>query len=176
MTEGNEINPEGDSAEPVESPQAETSNSHSEMELVFVLILVGMLGIGIFLYVVFGDDIRSSLLQRDGAETAVVEISNEEMTSANYSDVEGRDENVLGLAIHKTEGRYYTHPESGMTLYTNTTGECNERCAEYFTSHVIDGEPQKTPQGESLYLYVNDVNPGDVTGDGFDTIWKIARP
>ncbi|WP_166415967.1 COG4315 family predicted lipoprotein [Cochlodiniinecator piscidefendens] len=85
----------------------------------------------------------------------------------------------------------------GMTLYTfdnDTTGQsnCNGGCAtnwpplmaedgahdhEAFT--VItrdDGTHQWAYNGEALYLWVGDTNPGDISGDGVNGVWHIAQP
>lgn len=39
-----------------------------------------------------------------------------------------------------------------------------------------DGSKQWAYQGKPLYTWSKDAKPGDKTGDGFNNIWKVARP
>lgn len=39
-----------------------------------------------------------------------------------------------------------------------------------------DGTKQWAYQGKPLYLWSKDTKPGDKTGDGFNNVWKVARP
>jgi len=39
-----------------------------------------------------------------------------------------------------------------------------------------DGTRQWTYKGNPLYLWVKDEKPGDRTGDGFNNLWRVARP
>ncbi|HWP19730.1 MAG TPA: hypothetical protein VNO84_11425 [Burkholderiaceae bacterium] len=88
---------------------------------------------------------------------------------------------------------------AGMTLYTfdrDTAGSgksvCNGQCAANWPplradagakasepySIVVrdDGTRQWAYKGKPLYLWVRDQKPGDKTGDGFNGVWRAARP
>ena len=39
-----------------------------------------------------------------------------------------------------------------------------------------DGKMQWTYYGKPLYLWVKDTKPGDVTGDGVNDVWHVAKP
>jgi predicted lipoprotein with Yx(FWY)xxD motif len=85
----------------------------------------------------------------------------------------------------------------GMTLYTfdkdsGGNSACNGNCAVnwpplragggaaapagYTAIHRADGTEQWAYKGKPLYGWVKDKKPGDVTGDGFNNVWHIARP
>ena len=87
--------------------------------------------------------------------------------------------------------------EAGMSLYTfdpdtATSSACNGGCArnwpplaapadadeagKFTTITRNDGSKQWAYDGQPLYLWVNDRNPGDVTGDGVNGTWHLARP
>ena len=87
---------------------------------------------------------------------------------------------------------------AGMTLYTfdrdvggSGKSVCNGPCAVNWPPlmastdapsaawQVItrdDGGKQWAYQGKPLYTWIKDAKPGDRTGDGFQNVWKIARP
>ena len=170
---------EGDINKQEENPK----KGHSEFELTFVLILIGLLGIAFLAwYIGFG-----------GIFNGHRELSNEEMTSANYSDVPGRNIEVLALGIHPEKGRYYAHPDTGVTLYINTVQECEEACLEMWkpylapeasTTDAILGttykedadQTQYTLNSYGLYTYKLDTKPGQTLGEGIDGVWWLARP
>jgi len=85
---------------------------------------------------------------------------------------------------------------NGMTLYTydkDTDGasNCYDACAEKWPplmaaanattegkfTQVIrkDGGKQWAYDGQPLYLWQNDKKPGDVTGDGVNGVWHVAK-
>ncbi|GLQ25636.1 COG4315 family predicted lipoprotein [Sulfitobacter pacificus] len=87
--------------------------------------------------------------------------------------------------------------KNDMSLYTfdpdtSTSSACNDGCAEAwppliapadsdeldkFTSITRDdGTRQWVYDGKPLYLWVNDQQPGDTTGDGVNDVWHLARP
>lgn len=39
-----------------------------------------------------------------------------------------------------------------------------------------DGRMQWAYKGKPLYFWVKDQKPGDRTGDGFNGVWRVARP
>ena len=39
-----------------------------------------------------------------------------------------------------------------------------------------DGSKQWSFKGKPLYFWVKDSKPGDKTGDGFNNVWRLARP
>ncbi len=86
-----------------------------------------------------------------------------------------------------------------MTLYTfdrDAAGSgksvCNGPCAtnwpplmatandkpvgDYTVVTRDDGQRQWALKGKPLYYWARDVKPGDKTGDGFNNIWRVARP
>jgi predicted lipoprotein with Yx(FWY)xxD motif len=88
---------------------------------------------------------------------------------------------------------------NGMTLYTfdrDAAGSgksvCNGPCAtnwpplmaadadkdmgDYTVITRDDGKKQWAYKGKPLYFWAKDAKPGDKTGDGFNSIWRVARP
>lgn len=86
---------------------------------------------------------------------------------------------------------------NGMTLYTfdkdtAETSMCNGTCAknwpplrtepnsqpfnEYSVIIRDDGTQQWAYKGKPLYLWSKDMKPGDRTGDGFNGVWRAAKP
>ena len=88
---------------------------------------------------------------------------------------------------------------NGMTLYTfdkDSAGSgksvCNGPCAanwpplpamdgdaasgDYSIITRDDGKKQWAQKGKPLYYWVKDQKPGDTTGDGFNNVWRIAKP
>ena len=96
------------------------------------------------------------------------------------------------MVVHKYIGEYFTHPETGKTLYVNTDGECTGDCLSEWEPYISDSKResgsigvvlrtdtkdlQYTWNGQALYTFKNDTIPGEVLGDGFDSVWMIARP
>ena len=87
---------------------------------------------------------------------------------------------------------------TGMTLYTfdrDAAGSgksvCNGPCAanwpplmasdsarpsgEYTVVTRDDGKKQWALKGKPLYYWARDQKPGDKTGDGFNSVWRVAR-
>lgn len=85
----------------------------------------------------------------------------------------------------------------GMTLYTfdrDTAGKsnCNGQCAQNWPPLMAaanasasgdwsvvtrdDGSKQWAYKGKPLYLWVKDTKPGEVTGDGVNNVWHLAKP
>lgn len=88
---------------------------------------------------------------------------------------------------------------NGMTLYTFDRDEagsgksvCNGPCAtnwpplmaadadksmgDYTVVTRDDGKKQWAYKGKPLYFWVRDAKPGDKTGEGFNNVWRLARP
>jgi predicted lipoprotein with Yx(FWY)xxD motif len=88
---------------------------------------------------------------------------------------------------------------NGMTLYTfdkDVAGSgksvCNGPCAtnwpplfasdgdmasgDYSIVTRDDGKKQWALKGKPLYYWVKDQKPGDKTGDGFNSVWRVAKP
>jgi len=88
---------------------------------------------------------------------------------------------------------------AGMTLYTfdkdvASSGKsiCNGPCAanwpplmagadarpggEWSIVTRDDGGRQWAHKGKPLYLWIKDQKAGDRTGDGFNNVWRLARP
>jgi predicted lipoprotein with Yx(FWY)xxD motif len=87
--------------------------------------------------------------------------------------------------------------EQGMTLYTfdrDTAGKsaCVAQCAvnwpplvapadakatkEWSVVKRDDGRSQWAYKGKPLYAWTKDAKPGDRSGDGFNNLWRVARP
>jgi predicted lipoprotein with Yx(FWY)xxD motif len=96
----------------------------------------------------------------------------------------------------KTVDGVLTGP-NGMTLYTfdrdaGGKSACNGPCAtnwpplaaaaadsgsgDYSVITRDDGSKQWAYKGKPLYYWSKDAKPGDKTGDGFNNVWKAARP
>lgn len=88
---------------------------------------------------------------------------------------------------------------NGMTLYTfdrdapgGGKSACNGPCAQNWPPLAAtamagasgdwavitrdDGSRQWAYKGKPLYYWVRDKQPGDRTGDGFNNVWRLARP
>ncbi|CAG0950071.1 hypothetical protein RHDC4_00024 [Rhodocyclaceae bacterium] len=88
---------------------------------------------------------------------------------------------------------------NGMTLYTfdkdatgNGKSACNGPCAgnwppllaadgdmpagDYSIVVRDDGKKQWAFKGKPLYYWVKDQKAGDRSGDGFNNVWRVARP
>ncbi len=88
---------------------------------------------------------------------------------------------------------------NGMTLYTfdrDVAGSgksvCNGPCATNWPPLMVkenasasgdysvvtrdDGTRQWAYKGKPLYFWAKDQKPGDKTGDGFNNIWRVAKP
>ncbi len=88
---------------------------------------------------------------------------------------------------------------NGMTLYTfdkDVAGSgksvCNGPCAnnwpplyaadgdtasgDYSIVSRDDGKKQWAFRGKPLYYWVKDQKPGERSGDGFNKVWRVARP
>ena len=85
----------------------------------------------------------------------------------------------------------------GMTLYTfdrdaagksNCTGQCAQNwpplvaaadakpSGDWTVVTREDGAKQWAYKGKPLYTWTKDTKAGDVTGDGFNNVWRIAAP
>lgn len=85
----------------------------------------------------------------------------------------------------------------GMTLYTfskDTKGKsvCNGQCATnwppltapadakgtdgFSTITRDDGAKQWAYKDKPLYTWIKDTKPGDITGDGVNDVWHLAKP
>lgn len=88
---------------------------------------------------------------------------------------------------------------AGMTLYVfdkdpadASKSVCNGPCAALWPALLVDdgakasgdwqmvtrddGKKQWAFKGKPLYIWSRDQKPGDTTGDGFNSVWHIARP
>jgi len=88
---------------------------------------------------------------------------------------------------------------NGMTLYTfdkDAAGSgksvCNDACAtnwppllaksgetasgDYTVVTRDDGTMQWALKGKPLYLWIKDKSPGEMTGDGVNKVWHVAKP
>lgn len=108
-------------------------------------------------------------------------------------------ETQLGVGTTDELGSFLTDAE-GMTLYIFTrdtadsgTSVCNDDCAAnwppFFVENATlpdgvsgelttitrdDGSDQLAYNGQPLYLWVSDMAPGDVTGQGVGDVWFVA--
>lgn len=88
---------------------------------------------------------------------------------------------------------------NAMTLYTFDKDEagsgksvCNGPCAsnwpplhamdgdtaggDYSVIMRDDGKKQWAFKGKPLYFWAKDQKPGDMSGDGFNKVWRVAKP
>jgi predicted lipoprotein with Yx(FWY)xxD motif len=104
---------------------------------------------------------------------------------------------VMGIMEADTSAGKALTDAKGMTLYTFDKDEggksaCYDKCAvnwppliapadakaegKYGLTQRTDGSMQWTYDGKPLYLWIKDAKPGDVTGDGVNNVWHIAKP
>ena len=95
------------------------------------------------------------------------------------------------------KGQIYVMYQDHMSLYTydgdqSGVSNCNDECATNWIPAVLDartglgenyslikradGKMQAAFRGMPLYLYSEDRMPGDINGDGVDSVWHLARP
>jgi predicted lipoprotein with Yx(FWY)xxD motif len=86
---------------------------------------------------------------------------------------------------------------AGMTLYTfdkdaGGKSACNGPCAANWPPLLAGGEAKASGdwtivtrddggkqwayKGKPVYLWAKDQKPGDKTGDGFNSVWHVAKP
>ena len=112
---------------------------------------------------------------------------------------------VAGPALAQTEpakvadtskGKVWVDAK-GMTLYTydkDSSGKstCSGQCAQLWPPHFVDGDAKASGdwtivsrgdgkkqwayKGKPLYLWKDDKKPGDITGDGVNNVWRLAKP
>lgn len=94
-------------------------------------------------------------------------------------------------------GQVYVMYQDHMSLYTYDkdkvgVSNCIEECTVTWKPALLepgtglgqnytlikreDGSMQAAFRGKPLYLYAGDKRPGDITGDGVDGMWRLARP
>lgn len=107
---------------------------------------------------------------------------------------------TLAASVVKTMGTAKGQVLTGindMTLYTfdqdsNGVSSCYDECAknwppfiamkgakvsgEYSLVKRKDGNEQWAKDGMPLYYWVKDKKAGDVTGDGVNGVWRVAKP
>ncbi len=102
----------------------------------------------------------------------------------------------LHPAPARTAGGVYVDSR-GMTLYTfdkDAVGKsaCSGQCAAIWPPLLAaadakpsgdwtlvareDGRKQWAYKGKPMYAYAKDQKPGERSGDGFNNIWRVARP
>jgi predicted lipoprotein with Yx(FWY)xxD motif len=107
------------------------------------------------------------------------------------------DDYAMGaIKSMKTDQGEILTDAKGMTLYTfdkDTSGvsNCYDKCAtnwpplmatadakadgDYSLVERKDGSMQWAYKGMPLYLWVKDAVPGDMTGDGVNKVWHVAK-
>ncbi len=103
-----------------------------------------------------------------------------------------------GVKVKKIAAGEIFADSKGMTLYTfdrdTAAGKsaCNGPCAQNWPPLVPkadakpkgewtvvtrdDGSKQWAYKGKPVYTWAKDSKPGDVTGDGFNGVWHVAKP
>lgn len=117
--------------------------------------------------------------------------SNFQITGKQVEDVVD-DTAILLLGENENLGVYIVD-SNGRALYTTSVG-CTGECLNVWPPYIsIRGEVnidsglgtelredvkvyQFTWNGEALYYFVQDIEDGDVNGDGFNGVWSVARP
>jgi predicted lipoprotein with Yx(FWY)xxD motif len=134
-------------------------------------------------------------------ETTTVPADDGETTTAAVDDAtttSGAEEETAGVHASDTELGTILVDEDGFTLYvfTNDTGgesSCYDDCATtwppvagdtaigsdldtamFGTTARTDGDEQLTVNGQPLYRYTPDANPGDTTGQGVGGVWFVV--
>jgi predicted lipoprotein with Yx(FWY)xxD motif len=103
---------------------------------------------------------------------------------------------VAPMAADTSKGKAFVDA-NGMTLYTfdrdaKGKSNCNGQCATLWLPLIADTDAQATGdfsfvtrddgrkqwayKGKPLYTWTKDTKPGDVTGDGVNSVWHIATP
>ncbi len=113
--------------------------------------------------------------------------------SAAIADSHGND------FVHSRsfQGQVYVMYQDHMSLYTYDLDQpgqsnCDAECLTNWTPATLaagtklgtnyslikrdDGTMQAAFRGMPLYLYAKDKRPGDISGDGVDGLWRLARP
>ena len=101
-----------------------------------------------------------------------------------------------GIMMMDTSAGMVLTNEDGMTLYTFDKDEpgktnCYDQCAINWPPLLVtdgaepvgdwtiverdDGPAMWAYKGQPLYLWIEDMEPGDVTGDGVGGVWHVAK-
>jgi predicted lipoprotein with Yx(FWY)xxD motif len=147
------------------------------MKTKFWIILILIIGILIFVYL-------------------YIEIKNKSISIT--SSTQAVNEQIITNKIDVKKENYLVGSK-GMTLYTfdrdqADTSNCSDTCitiwpiyTTIYTSSTLlptnltiftrtDGMRQYVYNNKPLYYYSGDKKIGDMTGDGIDELWHIARP
>ena len=54
--------------------------------------------------------------------------------------------------------------------------ESDKASGDYSVVTRDDGKKQWALRGKPLYFWIKDTKPGDTTGDGFNGVWRVAKP
>jgi predicted lipoprotein with Yx(FWY)xxD motif len=164
-----------ESGEGSSNHSVDTDDSGSQKHGVMVIVIVLVLIVGFFFIQAFS-----------GSEESVVqetEVASQEET-VDYEYVEVVTDELIGDYLRDTSSK--------LTLYTVDIENCPSQCMTQWvpyagleelnyssvTSELDDFEFQYhySWKGEKLYYYVPDELPGDVLGENFYFVGKIARP
>jgi predicted lipoprotein with Yx(FWY)xxD motif len=104
----------------------------------------------------------------------------------NNSNSANTDSTAVGDVLTNSKGfSLYTFAKD-----TNSKSNCNGGCAAKWPPYLVgayeknknmnvivrdDGSKQWAIDGQPLYLWINDKNPGDITGHGIKNVWFAAR-
>ena len=157
---------------------------------VAIYLLIAVIIYGIVYYVFFSNPSGPSY----SIPVTQTQVNTPTVTSTSPSPSQNMP---IITTSNAAQGNILTDPK-GMSLYVfdkDTVGvsNCNGSCASIWPPILAtsgqgslpvnltiikraDGSSQYAWKGMPLYFYSNDQKAGDITGDGFNKVWHLARP
>ncbi|MBN2096743.1 hypothetical protein JW752_05130 [Candidatus Peregrinibacteria bacterium] len=163
-------------------------------KVLYVLALVAVILGGFYLYHTLG-------AQRLAATPGEKEVGQMKLTQSIQKKQVLVGTSILRLRTKEEVGSFLT-AKNGKTLYVFTSdsphqSNCYKQCERNWPPYLdgefeltteegitgeislterTDGSQQITYNGQPLYFYINDKNPGDIYGHQINNIWFVAQP
>lgn len=164
------------------------NNSMPMWQWVAIYLLIAVIIYGVVYYVFFSNPSGSNY----SIPTSQTQVNTPTVSSISPSQIM-----PVITTNNPAQGNILTD-QKGMSLYifdkdTVSVSNCNGSCASIWPPLLVTSAPNPLPtnltiikradgtsqyawKGMPLYFYSNDQKVGDVTGDGFNKIWHLARP
>ena len=100
---------------------------------------------------------------------APVKVADGVLTGANGMTLYTFDKDVVGSAKSVCNGPCAANWPPLMA------SEADQPAGDFSVVTRDDGSKQWAVKGKPLYFWVKDSKPGDMTGDGFNKVWQVAK-
>jgi hypothetical protein len=178
-----------DSIEPVVEPVIESSTPTKQRSLgpiivvVIAVVCLGVIALMVWINLTMNGSTNDVFTDESNAEAETLPDSESELYAG-----------VLFFSTNPASRRQYlAEPGTGRTLYI-TAGDCQRDCLDDWKPYLTETpltEPlgqlgtvawqdtefhHYTWQGQPLYTFDADATAGTFYGDGFNSIWTVAKP